>query len=189
MSSRSDAAEEQQEETGQGIDPQMEGEVRQSERQDQRARGFVHPPPPRGHEHNPREGTEGEEHAQEDLRAPSKGDRGAPEDQPGGDDGERQRDRRQGERRSWGYGERNPKRIMLHCIKKYTSAPRRSNAKVQGWALLGAPRTQHLCRYITRPTIANERLALNRAGQVVLTLKTPYRDGTTHIVMSPLEFI
>ena len=48
---------------------------------------------------------------------------------------------------------------------------------------------EHLCRYITRPAIANERLALNRAGQVVLTLKTPYWDGTTHIVMSPLEFI
>ena len=48
---------------------------------------------------------------------------------------------------------------------------------------------EHLCRYITRPAIANERLALNSAGQVVLTLKTPYRDGTTHIVMSPLEFM
>jgi len=48
---------------------------------------------------------------------------------------------------------------------------------------------KHLCRYITRPAIANERLALNSAGQVVLTLKTPYRDGTTHIVMSPLEFM
>jgi hypothetical protein len=36
-----------------------------------------------------------------------------------------------------------------------------------------------VCRYITRPAIANERLTLNRAGQVVLTLKTPYRDGTT----------
>jgi hypothetical protein len=48
---------------------------------------------------------------------------------------------------------------------------------------------EHLCRYITRPAIANERLTLNRAGQVVLRLKTPYRDGTTHIVMSPLEFM
>ncbi len=45
------------------------------------------------------------------------------------------------------------------------------------------------CRYITRPAIANERLTLNRAGQVMLTLKTPYRDGTTHVVMSPLEFM
>ena len=48
---------------------------------------------------------------------------------------------------------------------------------------------EQLCRYITRPAIANERLKLNRAGQVVLQLKSPYKDGTTHIVMSPLEFM
>ena len=30
---------------------------------------------------------------------------------------------------------------------------------------------------------------MNRAGQVVLKLKTPYRNGTTHIVMSPMEFM
>ena len=48
---------------------------------------------------------------------------------------------------------------------------------------------ERLCRYITRPAIANERLKRNRAGQVVLQLKSPYRDGTTHIVMSPLEFM
>ena len=46
-----------------------------------------------------------------------------------------------------------------------------------------------LCRYITRPAIANERLKLNSTGDVVLRLKSPYRDGTTHIVMSPLEFM
>jgi putative transposase len=48
---------------------------------------------------------------------------------------------------------------------------------------------EHLCRYITRTAIANERLSVNHAGQVVLKLKTPYRDGTSHIVMSPLEFM
>jgi len=48
---------------------------------------------------------------------------------------------------------------------------------------------EHLCRYITRPAIANERLTLNRAGDVVLQLKNPYHDGTTHVVMSPLEFM
>ncbi|MDV6343960.1 transposase [Nitrosomonas sp. Is37] len=37
--------------------------------------------------------------------------------------------------------------------------------------------------------IADERLARSQDGQVVLTLKTPYRDGTIHIVMSPLEFM
>ena len=46
---------------------------------------------------------------------------------------------------------------------------------------------EHLCRYITRPAIANERLTLNRAGEVVLQLKSPYQDGTTHIVMSLLD--
>ena len=30
---------------------------------------------------------------------------------------------------------------------------------------------------------------MNRAGQVVLKLKTAYRNGTTHIVMSPMEFM
>jgi hypothetical protein len=48
---------------------------------------------------------------------------------------------------------------------------------------------EHLCRYITRPAIANARLKRNHAGQVVLQLKSAYRDGTTHIVMSPLEFM
>ncbi len=48
---------------------------------------------------------------------------------------------------------------------------------------------EQLCRYITRPAIANERLKRNSAGDVVLQLKSPYRDGTTHIVMSPLEFM
>jgi len=30
---------------------------------------------------------------------------------------------------------------------------------------------------------------INSAGQVVLKLKAAWRDGTTHIVMSPLEFM
>ena len=46
---------------------------------------------------------------------------------------------------------------------------------------------ERLCRYITRPAIANERLKRNPAGPIVLQLKSPYRDGTTHIVMSPLS--
>ena len=50
-------------------------------------------------------------------------------------------------------------------------------------------RLERLCRYITRPAIANERLKRTRAGQIVLQLKSPWRDGTTHIVMSPLQFM
>jgi hypothetical protein len=46
-----------------------------------------------------------------------------------------------------------------------------------------------LCRYITRPALSDERVQLNAAGQVKLKLKTPWRDGTTHLVMLPLEFM
>ncbi|BAO83844.1 hypothetical protein SMCB_1616 [Serpentinimonas maccroryi] len=46
-----------------------------------------------------------------------------------------------------------------------------------------------MCRYITRPALSDERVQLNTVGQVELKLKTPWRDGTTHLVMSPLEFM
>ena len=52
-----------------------------------------------------------------------------------------------------------------------------------------AQRTRTSSRYISRPAIANERLKRNRAGQIVLQLNSAYQDGTTHIVMSPLEFM
>ncbi len=45
------------------------------------------------------------------------------------------------------------------------------------------------CRFITCPVIANERLKRNRAGQVVLQLKSLNLHGTTYIVMSPLQFM
>ena len=54
---------------------------------------------------------------------------------------------------------------------------------------ISAKALERLCRYITRPAIANERLARNGAGDVVLQLKSAWRDGTTHIVISPLEFM
>ncbi len=48
---------------------------------------------------------------------------------------------------------------------------------------------ERLCRYVTRPAISNERLTLTDCDQVVYELKKPFRDGTTHIVMSPLELL
>jgi len=50
-------------------------------------------------------------------------------------------------------------------------------------------RLEQLCRYITRPALSDEWVQLNAAGQEGLKLKTPWRDGTTHLVMSPLEFM
>jgi len=37
--------------------------------------------------------------------------------------------------------------------------------------------------------VAVDRLALTSSGQVRYTLKTPYRDGTTHIVLEPLDLM
>ncbi len=50
-------------------------------------------------------------------------------------------------------------------------------------------RLEHLARYVSRPPIATERLALTDSGQVRYTLKTPYRDGATHAIFEPMDFI
>jgi hypothetical protein len=39
------------------------------------------------------------------------------------------------------------------------------------------------------PSLANDRVKIKAKGQVQLKLKTQSRDGTTHHVMSPLEFM
>jgi hypothetical protein len=48
---------------------------------------------------------------------------------------------------------------------------------------------ERLCRYVSRPPVSTERLALTPSGQVRYALKTPYRDGTTHIVLEPLDLM
>lgn len=48
---------------------------------------------------------------------------------------------------------------------------------------------EKLCRYITRPAIAESRLSVNNQGNVVYRFKKPWSDGTTAIKMTPLEFM
>ena len=48
---------------------------------------------------------------------------------------------------------------------------------------------EKLCRYIARPAVANERFSTNERGQVIYTFKQPFRDGATHVVLDPLDFI
>jgi hypothetical protein len=43
--------------------------------------------------------------------------------------------------------------------------------------------------YVSRPPVATERLTLTASGHVRYTLKTPYRDGTTHVIFEPEDFI
>jgi hypothetical protein len=51
-----------------------------------------------------------------------------------------------------------------------------------------------LCRYISRPAVSEKRLSLTANGQVRYQLKTPYQDGTTHVIFNrgghpPLDFL
>ena len=48
---------------------------------------------------------------------------------------------------------------------------------------------ERLCRYISRPAVSEKRLSLTGTGQIRYQLKTPYRDGTTHVIFSPLDFL
>ena len=68
-------------------------------------------------------------------------------------------------------------------------------ADIDGFSLHAAVRcgaddrqaVEQQCRHDTRPALANERVQTNAAGQVMLKLKTAWRDGTTHLIMPPLE--
>ena len=70
-------------------------------------------------------------------------------------------------------------------------------AQVAGFSLHAATvceahqrtRLERLCRYITRPPIATKRLSMDRRGWVVYQYRRPFRDGSTHVVLEPLDFI
>ena len=48
---------------------------------------------------------------------------------------------------------------------------------------------ERLCRYISRPAVSEKRLSLTSNGNIRYQLKTPYRDGTTHVIFEPLDFM
>jgi hypothetical protein len=48
---------------------------------------------------------------------------------------------------------------------------------------------ERLCRTISRPAVSQARLSLTAGGLVRYQLKTPYSDGTTHVLFEPLDFI
>ena len=67
-----------------------------------------------------------------------------------------------------------------HCAGR--AFPKRSEAHDR-------ERLEQLRHFIAWPALSDERVQLNAARQVELKLKTPWRDGTTHLVTSPLEFM
>jgi len=87
--------------------------------------------------------------------------------------------------------------FTLQTLPAEADEPRREVAESSGFSLhagIAAKASQrdkleHLARYVARPPVATERLTLTEGGFVRLTLKTPYRDGTTHMIFEPEDFI
>jgi hypothetical protein len=50
-------------------------------------------------------------------------------------------------------------------------------------------RLEQLCRYLLRPPLAQDRVQLRADGRVLVTLKTVWRDGTSHLLFEPIEFM
>lgn len=50
-------------------------------------------------------------------------------------------------------------------------------------------RVERLCRYITRPPVAQDRLEQRSDGKLELTFKKPWRDGTRALVLEPDDLI
>ncbi|MCP5067272.1 MAG: transposase [bacterium] len=51
------------------------------------------------------------------------------------------------------------------------------------------PRLERLCRYIARPPIAQDRLAVARDGSIVYRFRKTWRNGKRAVVMDPMTFI
>ena len=90
------------------------------------------------------------------------------------------------------------KALTLYSVPPMQAAPSISLlARVAGFSLHAASvceahqrsRLERLCRYITRPPIATKRLSTDGQGRVVYRYKQPFRDGSTHVILEPLDFI
>ncbi|MDH3844889.1 MAG: transposase [Myxococcales bacterium] len=74
---------------------------------------------------------------------------------------------------------------------------RRRQARLSGFDLhantsvraKNRPKLERLCRYLLRPPVAEDRLSFASDGRVIVRLKTPWRDGTSHIALEPQELL
>jgi hypothetical protein len=48
---------------------------------------------------------------------------------------------------------------------------------------------EKLCRYISRPPLAHARRSMTEDGKVSYRLKTPFRNGATHVIFETEDFI
>jgi hypothetical protein len=50
-------------------------------------------------------------------------------------------------------------------------------------------RLEQLCRSLLRPPLAQDRVQLRADGRVLVELKTVWRDGPSHLLFEPIEFM
>ena len=50
-------------------------------------------------------------------------------------------------------------------------------------------RLEQLCRYLLRPPVAQDRLRRMGDDHILLTLKSPWADGTRHLMFAPMELL
>jgi hypothetical protein len=48
---------------------------------------------------------------------------------------------------------------------------------------------ERLCKYVARPPIAADRLSQWPDGRLSYRLKTPWKNGATHVIFEPLKFM
>jgi hypothetical protein len=48
---------------------------------------------------------------------------------------------------------------------------------------------ERLCKYVARPPIVADRLTQLPDGRLCYRLKTPWRNGATHVIFEPMEFM
>lgn len=85
----------------------------------------------------------------------------------------------------------------LRTLPADAGAMQGDGGQVGGFSLHGgvaaqadqADKLERLCRYIARPPIAERRLSISPQGRARYELKTPWRNGTTHVEFEPIDFI
>jgi hypothetical protein len=89
------------------------------------------------------------------------------------------------------HGERPPREEALRAAN-----PDSPHARWEGFDLHAGvtvpghrARLERLCRYVLRPPVTGDRLAVAADGRVVLRLRHPWADGTTHVAFAPTAFL
>jgi len=85
----------------------------------------------------------------------------------------------------------------LQTIRPKTDVHEGDAGKVGGFSLHAgvaaeaheSQKLERLCRYIARPAISEKRLSISPQGKLRYQLKTPWRNGTTHVDFEPVELI